>query len=296
MRIALEVPAVLERARLAFVDVHRHQARLGLGGDDAPLAPGREAGAAQAAQRRVLHDLGDLLARAPAREAVGDQPVAALLAVGVVIDVLRCRTARSASSPTASRTLIDGRVAAPDSGRPPPPARTRSVRRRARAARARPCRGCRGSFSSSSPAPAISQESESHTRTVSAGGACFAFLHHVEVVVEGRDLVDLGLRQPHLLAPARRGARPTDGRSGPGSCAGVRSAGRGGAARRPAARDLLARRGIDAAALQRAARPAALRDFHRPHSTFRCRRGRLDSGQDSARAALLSARTTGEPG
>ena len=54
----------------------------------------------------------------------------------------------------------------------------------------------RKSFSSAS-APAIAQDSESHTRTVTAGGGG-AFLHHVEMRIEGGDLVDLGLRQPHL--------------------------------------------------------------------------------------------------
>ena len=63
-----------------------------------------------------------------------------------------------------------------------------------------------------------------------------ALLDHVEMGVEGRDLVDLGLRQPHLLGERRemRGAR--GGRSGPGSGAGARSAGRAGAAGRRAAR------------------------------------------------------------
>ena len=32
---------------------------------------------------------------------------------------------------------------------------------------------------------------------------CLALLHHVEVVVEGGDLVDLGLRQPQLLGQRR---------------------------------------------------------------------------------------------
>src|SRR5687768_4842526 len=81
VRVALEVPAVLEGARLALVDVHRHQPRLGLGGDQAPLAPRRKAGAAQPAQPRVLHGLGELLAAAPGREAIADQLVAAELPV-----------------------------------------------------------------------------------------------------------------------------------------------------------------------------------------------------------------------
>ena len=45
----------------------------------------------------------------------------------------------------------------------------------------------------------MAQESESHTRTVTAGGGSFAFLHHVEMSVEGRHLVDLGERELHLL-------------------------------------------------------------------------------------------------
>src|SRR5215470_12283289 len=93
MRITLEVPAVLEGARLTFVDVHRHQARLGFSGDDAPLASGGESGAAQAAQRRVLQDLRDLVARALARQTIRDQLVAATLAVGREVDVARLRAA-----------------------------------------------------------------------------------------------------------------------------------------------------------------------------------------------------------
>jgi hypothetical protein len=50
VRVALQVEAVLEGAGLAFVDVDRHQARRGLLAHDAPLAPGRKARAAQAAQ------------------------------------------------------------------------------------------------------------------------------------------------------------------------------------------------------------------------------------------------------
>ena len=42
-------------------------------------------------------------------------------------------------------------------------------------------------------------ESVSHTRTVTAARRRLAFLHDVEVVVEGRDLVDLGLRELHRL-------------------------------------------------------------------------------------------------
>ncbi len=57
VRIALEVGAVLEGAGLALVDVDRHQARRRLLAHDAPLAAGREARAAEAAQARVFHRL-----------------------------------------------------------------------------------------------------------------------------------------------------------------------------------------------------------------------------------------------
>src|SRR5438874_8083165 len=87
MRIALQVPAVLERARLAFVDVDRHHARLGLRGDDAPLAARRETGAAETAQAGVLHHFGNRVARVLPRQAIGDEFVATVLAVFGVADV-----------------------------------------------------------------------------------------------------------------------------------------------------------------------------------------------------------------
>ena len=59
-------------------------------------------------------------------------------------------------------------------------------------------RSC-GSRASRSPAPAISHDRLSQTRTVSGARRGLAFLHDVEVVIEAGDLVDLGLRQPHLL-------------------------------------------------------------------------------------------------
>ena len=49
VRIAFQIIAVLERARLALVGVDREQARRGLGAHQRPLASGRETGAAEAA-------------------------------------------------------------------------------------------------------------------------------------------------------------------------------------------------------------------------------------------------------
>ena len=59
-----------------------------------------------------------------------------------------------------------------------------------------------GSFSSSACEPARSHAIESQTRTVIAGGSRLAVLDHVEVVIEGRDLVDLGHR--HLQFRSQR--------------------------------------------------------------------------------------------
>ena len=53
------------------------------------------------------------------------------------------------------------------------------------------------SFSNFS-APAMAQDRESHTRTVTGGGGSLAFLHHIEMRVEGCDLIDLGERHLHL--------------------------------------------------------------------------------------------------
>ena len=89
----------------------------------------------------------------------------------------------------------------------------------------------------------------------------FAFLHDVEVVIERRDLVDLGLREAHLLRQRGEVRRRQVAVARPGSGAGVRSAGRDGAARRRAAR---ARR---ASARGSTARPfGPLRSLRRPAS------------------------------
>ena len=53
VRILAEIEAILERARLAFVAVHRHQAWRGLGADQRPLPPGRKSGAAETAKSGV---------------------------------------------------------------------------------------------------------------------------------------------------------------------------------------------------------------------------------------------------
>ncbi len=87
VRIAFEVIAVLEGAGLAFVGIDREQARRGLGAHQRPLATGREAGAAEAAQAAVADDLDEVLRRALAGETVLEDGVAALLLIGGKIDL-----------------------------------------------------------------------------------------------------------------------------------------------------------------------------------------------------------------
>ena len=105
----------------------------------------------------------------------------------------------------------------------------------------------------------MAQDSESQTRTVTGGGGVCAFLHHVEMRVEGRDLVDLGLRELHLGGERRemRGGdvavlvldqmQMLDQQVAPARAVGQQR------------RDLVERLRIDLAALGRAARLAAAR-------------------------------------
>ena len=57
VRIALKIEAVLEGAGLALVRIDREQARRRLCAHQRPFASGREAGAAEAAEPGVAHDL-----------------------------------------------------------------------------------------------------------------------------------------------------------------------------------------------------------------------------------------------
>ena len=123
----------------------------------------------------------------------------------------------------------------------------------------------------------MAQDSESHTRTVIAGGAR-AVLHHVEMRVEGRDLVDFGERELHLLRERgeMRGGEMAvvvldqmqmlDQQIAPARPVGEQRA------------HLVERRRVDLAALGRARRPAAaaglwllLARIHQATFTFICR-------------------------
>ena len=78
VRIAFEIIAILERARLALVAIDREQPRRRLGAHQRPFASGRKAGAAEAAQAGIADDLDEVVARALAADAGLEQFIAAV--------------------------------------------------------------------------------------------------------------------------------------------------------------------------------------------------------------------------
>ncbi len=206
VRVALEGPAVLEGAGLALVDVDRHVARPGKAAHDAPLAPGREPRAAQAAQAGVLERGDHLVGAAPPGDAVGQQRVAAAGAVGVVVDS-RCgrhveacvgaqrffsRHGHTLGRRPRQRPLVHGHggrlLAATDARRGDDTHLGAQDLRQALQQFAR--------------AGELARQAVAHTHGQRRRGRHRTFrplAHDVEVVVEARDLVDLGLRQAHGL-------------------------------------------------------------------------------------------------
>jgi hypothetical protein len=198
VRIALEIPAVLEGAGLALVDVHRHDARLGLGADQPPFATGREPCAAQPAQPGILHQLRDLVARALAREAVLQQAIAAAFAIRFIADrPRRLRPGRAALHGILhriGRRVADGVLphhhagrdfAAPHARRGNHPYVLAKIHLEERL-RAGELAGDRVAYANRQLRRRF-----------------FPFLHHLEMMVEGRHFVDLGEGERHLLRERR---------------------------------------------------------------------------------------------
>ena len=232
MRIGLEEMPVLEGARLAFVGVDRHQARALLAQHGFPLARGREARAAAAAQARLVDDVDQLLARERAAAQALKRLVAAVGTIGVEV-------------------LVGG-----DLGMMPMLAdRLRHRRHVGMVDEVMPDLGDRRGMTMADAGRAH----DTHVRAgrrLQIGDQLFrageiarqaladpngngwwrglALLHHVEMRIEGRDLVDLGLRHLHLIRQRHQMGWRRCGRIRPGSGAGTRSAGRADAGHRPA--------------------------------------------------------------
>ncbi len=197
VRIALQVVAVLEGAGLALVAVDREQPRRRLGAHQRPFAAGREAGAAEAAQPGVAHRLDDVVAGAGAGEALLEQRIAAVAQIGVEGLVGRIgvgmrgmggRRGDALSGRVHHLRMADGAdrraVAGAHAGR-------------AHDAHARP------ELLRQVAQQALGAHHGAGQRIAHPHGdgrrRCLAFLHHVEMGVEGRDLVHLGERELHLL-------------------------------------------------------------------------------------------------
>jgi hypothetical protein len=88
VRVALQVVAILEGARLALVCIHGQQTGAGFGTYEAPFLPRREARTAKTTQARVRHRGNNVFHRTRAREAVAQQRVTAFLHISIAAHVV----------------------------------------------------------------------------------------------------------------------------------------------------------------------------------------------------------------
>ena len=196
VRVAFQIIAILEGARLALVDVDREQPRRGFRPHDAPLASGREAGAAQATEARVLHRFQDAFQRPLAGDARRQQRVAPLRAVFVIGGVRRRlgldgvgadRGLNLGRIGTVDRVLSDHHdgsvVTASNTGRVHHP---HVIAERALEIGQELLRAAHGTGQ---------RIADPHR---DAGGRGFPILHHVEMMVEGGHLVHLRHGELHF--------------------------------------------------------------------------------------------------
>ena len=196
VRIALEVVAILEGARLALVDIDRHHPRREFSPDDAPLASSGKAGPTQAAQAGILHRLEDGFGVAPPGEALGGDAIAPIAAVLVVADVLADATGGLFRFDDRLDLIHAGarhRILADDRHRRLLAA-SQAWRRNDPHAIAE-CAFERIHQSAGARQLARQRIAYAHRE----GGRCrLPLLHDVEMVVERRHLIDLGHREFHF--------------------------------------------------------------------------------------------------
>ena len=197
MRIGFEIVAVLERAGLALVAIDRHQPRPGLAEHRAPFASRREAGAAEPAQRRVVERLQQIFLRKLAGAQAVQQRVAAAGDIGVVVDIfgqMRMGLAGlRGGEHIRNGGMIDEVMA--DLGR----RRGIAAADAGRAHHADAGAGCVLQFMQQF----FRAQHRAGQRVADANGqrrdVGLAFLHDVEMRVEGRGLEHFGKRQLHLV-------------------------------------------------------------------------------------------------
>ncbi len=208
MRVAAQIVAVLEGAGLALVAIDAQVARAGLAADDLPFAAGGEAGAAQAAQAGVIE---------------GGQELDGRTAVRARPDPGRRCDDRAGTRRRRDRPPADGlgqergevarghdRAHGLGGGGLDPALADHGRRRMAAGAHA----GC-GEHTDRRRVHGGAQLGQESVRAGQRAAQAvadadgdrrrgrLALLHHVEVVVEGGDLVDLGLGEAQLLGQGR---------------------------------------------------------------------------------------------
>ena len=208
MRVAAEIVAVLEGAGLALVAIDAQVARAGLAADDLPFAAGGKAGAAQAAQAGVIEGGQELDGRTAGelgRIQAGDATIELVPTageIGLQLDGLGQERGEVARGHDRAHGLGGG-------GLDPAPA-DHGRRRMAAGAHA----GC-GEHTDRRRVHGGAQLGQESVRAGQRAAQAvadadgdrrrgrLALLHHVEVVVEGGDLVDLGLGEAQLLGQGR---------------------------------------------------------------------------------------------
>ncbi len=198
VRIGVEVELILEGTRFALVAVDRHQPRARLAAHGAPLAPRREAGAAEAAQAAVVEHLQHVVDGQVAAAQPLQHGVATASPVGVVIDVFRdvgvgvLGLDRGADG--GEIRLVQEVVADLDGGR---------VVAQADAGGAHDAHRVGGEFALERLDQFVGAEHRAGDAVADPDGEArdvgFPFLHHVEMRVEGRGLEHLGESEAHLV-------------------------------------------------------------------------------------------------
>ena len=197
MRIALEIPAILERSGLAFVAIDHHQPGPGLAEHRAPFSRRGKACTAETSQGCVVERLQEIVPGQLTRAQALEQRIAARGDIGVVIDVVRqmrmgiarlCRRKHARHCGIVDKVMADlGHrrcVAAADAGRAHDADAGAGLVLQLVQQLLRPHHGAGEGIA----------DADGQRRNVR-----LALLHHVEMRVEGRGLEDFGKRQLHFV-------------------------------------------------------------------------------------------------
>ena len=201
MRIVFEIPAILERAGLAFVAIDRHQPRAGLAEHRAPFSPRGKARAAETTQGRIIQRLQEIVPGQFAGAQTLEQRIAATGNIGVVVDI--------AGQMRVGIAILHRRKHACRGGMVDEVMADLDRRRRVAAADTR-----RAHHANAGADPALKFVQQLFRTHHGAGeriananrqrrDVLFPLLHHIEMRVEGCGLEHFGKRQLHLVGKGR---------------------------------------------------------------------------------------------